>query len=338
MGKTLVTGIDIGHHSIKAVVLKPMGDTYALMGYEELLVTADIFTDNHTLDYQKIVKKLKELKKGLPLFSHKVAIAIPDNAVISKVLQIDSDLERREQEFAIYQAFSHQSPFPVEDLSLDFVKVAEKNIARSSTSTFQVYATKKEVVESRLQASKKAGFEPILMDVQVHSLLHLWQLASRAYRRPDWMLIDIGHTQSSLCLDFAEKMPFYKDVPLGTRVLGAEPSSTPVLGDSLMQNPTQRFVNEFVDKVARQIQLFTSVHGAQSLGGLWLSGGGATIAGLEEALHQRLSLPCEVLNPFSLFKTNVSRRKRQVADGQRFSTAAGLALRGLAWLESEHAA
>ncbi|EEX66316.1 type IV pilus biogenesis protein PilM [Vibrio metoecus] len=126
MGKSLVTGIDIGHHSIKAVVLKPMGDTYALMGYEELLVTADIFTDNHTLDYQKIVKKLKELKKGLPLFSQKVAIAIPDNAVISKVLQIDSDLELREQEFAIYQAFSHQSPFPVEDLSLDFVKVAEK--------------------------------------------------------------------------------------------------------------------------------------------------------------------------------------------------------------------
>lgn len=126
MGKSLVTGIDIGHHSIKAAVLKPMGDTYALVGYEELLVTADIFTDNHTLDYQKIVKKLKELKKGLPLFSHKVAIAIPDSAVISKVLQIDSDLEQRELEFAVYQAFSHQSPFPVEELSLDFVKVTEK--------------------------------------------------------------------------------------------------------------------------------------------------------------------------------------------------------------------
>lgn len=32
MGKSLVTGIDIGHHSIKAAVLKPMGDTYALVG------------------------------------------------------------------------------------------------------------------------------------------------------------------------------------------------------------------------------------------------------------------------------------------------------------------
>ncbi|APF61210.1 type IV pilus [Vibrio cholerae] len=184
MGKSLVTGIDIGHHSIKAAVLKPMGDTYALVGYEELLVTADIFTDNHTLDYQKIVKKLKELKKGLPLFSHKVAIAIPDSAVISKVLQIDSDLEQRELEFAVYQAFSHQSPFPVEELSLDFVKVTEKSLARSSTTTFQVYATKKDVVDSRLHAVKKAGFEPVLMDVQVHSLLHLWQLASRACSAP----------------------------------------------------------------------------------------------------------------------------------------------------------
>lgn len=30
MGKSLVTGIDIGHHSIKAAVLKPMGDTYEI--------------------------------------------------------------------------------------------------------------------------------------------------------------------------------------------------------------------------------------------------------------------------------------------------------------------
>ncbi|EOD2712964.1 type IV pilus assembly protein PilM [Vibrio cholerae] len=338
MGKSLVTGIDIGHHSIKAVVLKPMGDTYALVGYEELLVTADIFTDNHTLDYQKIVKKLKELKKGLPLFSHKVAIAIPDSAVISKVLQIDSDLEQRELEFAVYQAFSHQSPFPVEELSLDFVKVTEKSLARSSTTTFQLYATKKDVVDSRLHAVKKAGFEPVLMDVQVHSLLHLWQLASRAYRRPDWMLVDIGYTQSSLCLDFPEKMPFYKDVPLGTRQLESEPSAVNSLNHPLLHDPTQRFIQELVDKIARQIQLFTSVHGTQSLGGLWLSGGGATLSGLEDALYQRLSLPCEVLNPFSLFKNNVAKRKRPLVDGQRFSTAAGLALRGLAWLESEHVA
>ncbi|RBW65580.1 type IV pilus secretin PilQ [Vibrionales bacterium C3R12] len=119
MGKSLITGIDIGHHSIKAVVLKSMGGRYALMSYQELPITDGIVADNHTLNYQKIVKKLNELRKGLPLFSRQVAISIPDNAVISKVLQIDSELQDRELEFALYQAFSQQSPFPIEEVSLD---------------------------------------------------------------------------------------------------------------------------------------------------------------------------------------------------------------------------
>ncbi|MGB1280635.1 MAG: pilus assembly protein PilM, partial [Vibrio cyclitrophicus] len=31
MGSSLITGIDINHHSIKAVVLKPVGESYALV-------------------------------------------------------------------------------------------------------------------------------------------------------------------------------------------------------------------------------------------------------------------------------------------------------------------
>lgn len=86
MGKLLVMGIDIGYYSIKVVVFKFMGDIYVFVGYEELFVIVDIFIDNYMFDYQKIVKKLKELKKGLFLFSYKVVIVILDSVVISKVL------------------------------------------------------------------------------------------------------------------------------------------------------------------------------------------------------------------------------------------------------------
>ncbi|MCG6450918.1 type IV pilus assembly protein PilM, partial [Vibrio parahaemolyticus] len=147
---------------------KPKGESYSLVGYQEIVVSDDIFADNHTLDYQKIVKKLKELKKGLPLFSRKVALAVPDNAVISKVLQIDSDLDASEQEFAVYQAFSHQSPFPIDDLSLDFVPSGDNPAGRSTNTLYQVYATRREVVDNRLSVASKAGFEPLLLDVQVH--------------------------------------------------------------------------------------------------------------------------------------------------------------------------
>lgn len=74
--------------------------------------------------------------------------------MISKVLQIDSDLEQRELEFAVYQAFSHQSPFPVEELSLDFVKVTEKASPAAARRPSKCMPPK-DVVDSRLHAVKK---------------------------------------------------------------------------------------------------------------------------------------------------------------------------------------
>ncbi|MCG3729571.1 type IV pilus assembly protein PilM [Vibrio cincinnatiensis] len=340
MSKSLVTGVDIGHHSIKAVVLKLSGETYSLVSYKEIVVTDDIFADNYTLDYQKIVKKLKELKKSLPLFSRKVSISVPDNAVISKVLQIESELDLAEQEFAIYQAFSHQSPLPIEELSLDFIKVSDKALGRNSSETYQVYATRREVVESRVSASEKAGLEPVLLDVQMHSLVRIWQHVSQIQQRTNWMLLDIGYSQSSLCLDFMDKAPFCKDIPLGTRWFNQTGQLEGSCHAALQESSTgvQAFNQEFVERLARQIQLFTSVHGAQSLAGIWLSGGGAVIAGLAEAISERLALPCELFTPLSVFNHKLSKRRRTLSEQQRFSTAAGLALRGIEWLESDHAA
>ncbi len=77
MVQSLVMGVDIGHHSIKAVVLKPEGSKYTLLGYKEIRIADDIFADNHALVYQKIVKKLKELKKGLPLLVEKLLLPSP---------------------------------------------------------------------------------------------------------------------------------------------------------------------------------------------------------------------------------------------------------------------
>ncbi len=343
MVQSLVTGVDIGHHSIKAVVLKPAGDKYTLLGYREIYVTDDIFADNYTLNYQKIVKKLKELKKGLPRFSQKVVIAIPDNTVISKVLQIDSELEVNEQEFAIHQAFSHQSPFPIEELRLDFAPVNGNVLNTTSKekmteTTFKVYATKREVVESRTSSLVSAGFSPILADIQSHSLVHLWQLFSKAYQRNDWMLVDVGKIQTTLCLDMDDKPPFVKHIPAGI-TLPEENENISEENENSSELPAHReeYVQSLIEKITKQIQMFTSVHGGESLAGIWLCGGGASFTQLPEQLSDKINLPCEVLEPFTLFHDKSSKRHR--AENSHFScfaTAAGLALRGFNWLENDH--
>ncbi|MGF1752628.1 type IV pilus assembly protein PilM [Vibrio makurazakiensis] len=339
MGSSLVTGIDIGSHSIKAVVLKPIGEMYALVGYKELAIPADIFTDNHTLEYQKIVKKLKELRKGLPMFSRKVAISVPDNAVISKVLQIDSDLESREKEFAIHQTFALQSPFPIEDLSLDFVEMEEKRFGKSATTSYQVYATRKDVVESRSEALIKAGFKPVVVDIQAHGLLNVWQMASRS--NPDkrhWLLVDVGINQTSLGTIPHNRAPFYKDIAYGINNINGDESLEPMSNLLGSEQETQRFNYELIERLKRQLQLYLSINSAEPIAGVWMMGAGASTPMLAEEIERQLKIPCELLNPLTLFESKISKKRSHTVDWQSFGIAAGLAISGLQWEASSHVA
>ncbi|WP_394128455.1 type IV pilus assembly protein PilM [Vibrio hepatarius] len=331
MGKSLVTGIDIGHHSIKAVVLKPYKGTFVLVDYQELPIESGIFSDNHMLNYQKIVKKLKELRKSLPRFSHKVALSVPDSVVISKQLQIDRDLEGQEREFAIFEAFSHQSPFPTEALSLDFVSI-EASSATHSTCRYQVYATRKELIESRIEAVTKAGYTPVLIDVQAHCLAQLWQQAAQKYQQQQWIILDVGLSQSSLCIDFNDKAPLYKELPIGTQMIDELTSS-----EGLHHQSIEQFIYTLIDKLKRQMQLMTSMHDT-AIKGVWLCGGGAMIPLLAEEIARRLAIPCELLNPLTLLANSTQQSQGAMLRGYAYATATGLAMRGIDWLESKHAA
>lgn len=340
MGKSFVTGIDIGHHSIKAVVMKPAGELFELVSYQEVPATEAIFSDNHTLNHQEIVKKLKELKKLLPMMARQVVLSVPDNAVISKLLHIDSELDEREKEFAIYQVFGQQSPFPVEELSLDYVKVESDALKRAPTATYQVYATRKEVIETRLDAVKKSGFKPVAMDIQAHGLLRVWQLASQLDApKANWLLVDIGKNQTSVCILPPGRAAYYKDLPFGAKNLKApltptEPSIDSSL--SLQLDVQDEFISELAERLTRQLSMYASVNQQHQIEGIWLTGGGATMVAIDETLSEKLNLPVEILNPFALLQGK-AKNKNEV-EPCTFSVAAGLAIRGIQWQGGKHVA
>ncbi|MGF1894249.1 type IV pilus assembly protein PilM [Vibrio campbellii] len=335
MDKLLVTGIDIGHNSLKAVVLKPNGNSYALLGYKEIILKEGIVAENNTINHQEIVKTLKEMKKELPFRARKVAISVPDNAVISKKLQIEQNLEESEKEFAVVQAFSHQSPFPVEELSLDFIKVDTDEQMRG-TDSYQVFATRKDVVETRVEALQKSGLKPVLVDVHSQSLGHMWKLvAERFPEKSKYCLLDIGSLNSSFTIFTEQGELFHKEFPCGTRTRGSLFQQDPLADDA--QVATEQFNRQIVECVKRQMQLYTSINGSQDIKGVWLSGEGAATPMLAEELSSQLALECELLNPLGLFEMKVSKRKRRAADWQHFTAAAGLAVRGIQWLGGDNA-
>ena len=100
---------------------------------------------------------------------------------------------------------------------------------------------------------------------------------------------------------------------------------------------TDQFNRQIVERVKRQMQLYTSINGSQDIKGVWLSGEGAATPMLAEELSSQLALECELLNPLGLFEMKVSKRKRRAADWQHFTAAAGLAVRGIQWLGGDNA-
>jgi type IV pilus assembly protein PilM len=335
MDKRIVTGIDIGHNSLKAVVLKPNGEQFALLGYKEILLKDGIVAENNTINHQEIVNTLKQVKKDLPFGASRVAISVPDNAVISKKLHIEQDLEENEIEFAVVQAFSHQSPFPVDELSLDFVRLNHEGGLRGPVS-YQVFATRKDVVESRVEAIRKSGFKPVLVEVHSQSLGQIWKLATERFPdKSQYGLLDVGSVSSSFTMFTEQNELFHKEFACGTGSIHCSVQESPLSGEE--QAKTSQFNRQMVDRVKRQIQLYTSINGSQNIKGLWLSGEGSTTPMLAEELSHQLAVECELLNPLGLFEMNVAKRKRRAVEWQNFSTAAGLAVRGIQWLGGHRA-
>ncbi|WP_068715385.1 pilus assembly protein PilM [Vibrio tritonius] len=307
-----VTGVDIGHHSIKAVTLTKWRNTDSVIFYAELLVPDGIFADNHMLNYQKIVKKLKELKKGLPLFSRKVAIAIPDSAVITKQLQLDS---YQPPEMALKNLLCEQVPFLADDLAFDYTSAADSAGSSELGPTYQVYAARLSLLEHRIALLRSSGFDPFFISPQGHSLLAIWSRLSAITQNDNWMLLDIGHSKVTLCRG--------GDIPWGKVI-------------DIKSVAPNEFVSEsnWMLALVQQLHLYQSLSSTVPIKGVWLTGGGALNGNIESQLQQCLKLPCEIVNLDSLL---VAKNKEAVSLPSQFSCALGLAFNGLNWKEGRNA-
>ncbi len=100
----LSVGVDIGNHSIKAVVLQQKKEQFELVAFTEVELTKTVINDQHSVNNAELLSAMRQIKKQLPWQAKVVTLALPDSAVISKVVQLGSNLSEEEAEFAITQA------------------------------------------------------------------------------------------------------------------------------------------------------------------------------------------------------------------------------------------
>ncbi|MGN2615249.1 type IV pilus biogenesis protein PilM [Aliivibrio fischeri] len=326
-----ITGLDVGHHSIKAVSVRLKKGQLDLVSSFEVLLPESVFVDTNNLNVEELKPYLSRIKKQLKLNQKQVAFSIPDSSITSKVVQIDSQLDERETEFAIAHNFEQHSSFSSDDLNIDYVASEHRGTGSLQTITYQVFATRKDLVNSRQRCFESAGLKPVLADAHSNALLTLWQRAIAVYPdKKNWMLIDIGYMQTVFCIASPSQHLYSKHISFGAVAQDKEANSINE-DNSIDLSAGTLFIKQLSEHIHRQVTLYSSVN-QHKVEGVWITGGGSMLPGLSDSLSYELSLPTVDLNLLSLFQTPKKRVGSFHEQKNQYASALGLALRGIEWL------
>ncbi|CEO37922.1 type IV pilus biogenesis protein PilM [Photobacterium kishitanii] len=321
----LSVGVDIGNHSIKAVVLQQKKEQFELVAFAEVELTKTVINDQHSVNNAELLSAMRQIKKQLPWQAKVVTLALPDSAVISKVVQLGSNLSEEEAEFAITQALGAASPFPVEELWFDyFPLISDRFSDVAATTPFQVFASRRETIDNRVNALLKLGFKPKVMELQTHALLWLAEhFAEMGSHYNQWGVVDVGKRHTEFCMKPQGSAVYHREIRFGTSMFDSLDGVTQFGG-----NHAEQFTKRLAEQLKRQIQLYNSTHPRSGIKGLWLGGGGQNL--VSASLLQRLiGLDTVWVSPFQHFSCAKKVELPRMMSSQ-YAVATGLALRGLA--------
>ena len=326
-------GIDIGYRSIKAVVLHAKKSQYELFAYAEVVLPTPIMDAQNIVDSDKLLLEIRKLRKLLPSSAKKVTLALSDSAVISKILPINPNLNDDDIEFELRQALSSSSPFPIEELQIDYCPmVKDKTEATLGTEQYQVVASRKVTIECRTLPLQSAGFIPKVVELKTHALLWVVQNATRQRLQQDlWGIVDVGMRQMEFCVNPSGGRAYHREISFGLQssryVQEQEGSDIHIFSPSEQQ--VSDFTRQLSEQLKRQLLTYQSSHANDVLSGLWLAGGGHQLID-EVLLSELLGVTISWVRPFEPLSTGKRLDDLSLADSfSQYALATGLALRGL---------
>ncbi|MFH0947343.1 MAG: type IV pilus assembly protein PilM [Planctomycetota bacterium] len=286
-------GIDIGTDSIKAVELSRHGDELILTGYGQVEVPQG--TDP--------ADALSDLLKACGFQSKRAATSISGRSVIVRFLPMvdvpDSNLKS-----AVRFEADKYIPFELDEVVTDCVRLDWAGDNPGEMKVLLV-ASKRDIVETRVNLLRRVGLEPALIDVDPFAVANAFELVARANNDPSLgsrvsALIDVGAAKSTVTVVKGHEPRFTREVYLGgedftsavAKRLGIETGEA----EHLKRCPGERTdevvaaLSQPVDELANEVQLsldyYEDRQDGEKVEDIYLSGGGSRTPFMEESLER----------------------------------------------------
>lgn len=341
-----VIGLDISSSAVKMVELSgSTKDGYRVDRYAIEMLPKDVVADGNILNLEVAAETVKRAWKRLATSTKNVAMALPASAVITKKIIVPAGLREEELEFQVESEANQYIPFALEEVNLDFQPIG---VAPSSPDELEllIAASKKEKVEDRVAVAEAAGLKTLVMDVESYAALAAFELVQQQF--PDdgenqvIALIDVGANVMNLTVLRNLQQVYSREGAFGGAQLTQDiarqygmsfeeaesAKRTANLPENFEAELLRPFMENLAMEVSRALQFFFTSTQYNQVDHIVLSGGCATIAGVDEAVAARVQVDTVVANPFgNMTLSDRVRAKNLAVDASSLMVACGLALR-----------
>jgi type IV pilus assembly protein PilM len=337
--------LDIGSSSIKMVEAAVDKNGYRILSLGVLPLPEYAIQNNMVVDSKPVVEAIRKLILENGVKSKQVISAVPGRAVIMKKVQMPKQ-EPAELEANIEFEAQNVIPENLENVNLDHQVLQE--IDGGNKMDVLLVAVKKEIVNSYADAIEEAGLTPTVMDVDYFALENMYEANYAAAAEHGVIgIIHIGAQYTSITLlqngistftgDLSVGGAYFTDNlarQLGVSVEAAEAFKTTGVLDGHKGLDLESSLRPTSEELAEEIRRTVSLYGAvpsedgDGLKGLYLSGGGAKLAGLRGLLEELMSVPVRLSEPFRGFTVSKNIDRDFLTEmAPYFAVGAGLSIR-----------
>ena len=346
--KIELVGLDIGTAAVKLVHLDKTADGYTLIHASAEQIT--LCPNDEKQQQRNRAAAVRSCLSKANLRSKNIVCGVSGPEVVVRSFTFPP-LPAQAVEQAVQMEARQVCPLDMQQSVLDYQLIA--NDPTQSPSKVQprhgvmAVATQR-VIQEAQRLVTEAGAKPVMVDVNALVLLNCINEIIPLNPQETVAVIDVGGSQTNVIIYGHDGLPFVRDINIaGARIVQQISKATNTAEKEIWQifaqepSPTQ-LDNEFLlalnnavvplaGAVNETLRFYSFQEKKSVVDRIFLCGGFALIDAFVEFLTDALSVPVEMLNPFSIIQNNsgTDRNETLKRNGPVFAVAAGLAMRTL---------
>jgi len=339
-----VLGVDISSSSVKVLELSKSGGQYRVESYAVASLPPNSVVEKNIAEIDGVAEALRSAMVQGKSKLKQAAVAVAGSAVITKMVDMPSDLNDDAMETQITLEADQYIPYPLDEVAIDFEVQGESENSPEQVEVL-LAACRRENVDLRVDALEIAELSTKVVDVEAYATERAYELISSQLdcdQDSAVAIVDIGSTMTTLSVLVGGETIYTREQLFGGKQLTEEiqrryglsyeeaglAKKQGGLPDDYEPEVLEPFRDAVIQQVTRSLQFFFASSQYNDVDYIVLAGGVSSMAGLAELVQEKLGSPTIVANPFA--EMSVASKVNAMAlsnDAPSLMIACGLAMR-----------